>query len=387
MPLALPHRLFHRSFRRLALPSLIGLSLLAFLFAWTQIRPVELYLSDLRAEVALNVGSDQGRGNLLGIEPRLYPGDYQSAGRLYLKLQGHLREAHRNGLLNDKTVVVFPEHIGTWLVAANAKPHVYSADTLLAATHWLIASRPFDYIEALWSSQAIDRSKAAVFKMHAQYMAENYQQVFASLASEFNVTVVAGSILLPNPSLVDGQLLPGDGPLYNVTLTFDREGRPLGLPQRKVFPIDSELDFTEPGQASQFGVLQTPAGRLGVLLGADSLQESNYAPLALGSSQLLVVPAFLRGTGQWHALWEGLDGSLPGDDTPEPGELTEEQAWHQLALGGQIGKSGAVAGMTVFSRGQLWDLDTDGRSFIALPGQPVQGVDDGKIAKLLNLWL
>ena len=380
-------RLVHRMLRRLALPGLIGASLIAFLFAWTQIRPVELFLSDLRAEVALNVGNDAGRGNLLGIEPRLYPGDYQSAGRLYLKLQGHLREAREQGLLNDKTIVVFPEHIGTWLVAANAKPHVYSADTLLEATHWLIASRPFDYLSALLSSEAREDYKAAVFKMHADYMAENYQQVFGSLASEFGVTIVAGSILLPTPSLVDGQLLPGTGPLYNVSLTFDRDGRPLGLPQRKVFPIESELAFTEPGQTNQLGVLQSPAGRLGVLLGADSLQESSYAPLALASSQLLVVPAFLRGEGQWQALWEGLDGSLPGDDMPEPGELTEEQAWHQLALGGQIGKSGAIAGMTVFSRGKLWDLDTDGRSFIALPGQAPQGIHDSDVAQLLNLWL
>ncbi len=65
------NRLVHRSLRRLALPGLIGASLIAFLFAWTQIRPVELFLSDLRAEVALNVGNDAGRGNLLGIEPRL----------------------------------------------------------------------------------------------------------------------------------------------------------------------------------------------------------------------------------------------------------------------------------------------------------------------------
>ena len=51
---------------------------------WTEQRPAGHYLSDLRVEVALNQGVPADKGNLLGIEPLLYPGDYQNLQRLHL---------------------------------------------------------------------------------------------------------------------------------------------------------------------------------------------------------------------------------------------------------------------------------------------------------------
>ena len=68
---------------------LIGCTLLIALLAaagsyawWTTQRDVGHYLSDLRIELALNQGSPGERGNLLGIEPLLYPSDYQNLQRL-----------------------------------------------------------------------------------------------------------------------------------------------------------------------------------------------------------------------------------------------------------------------------------------------------------------
>ena len=55
-------------------------SLAAYL-VWTQERPVAHYLSDLRIELALNHGVPGEHGNLLGVEPLLFPGDYQNLQR------------------------------------------------------------------------------------------------------------------------------------------------------------------------------------------------------------------------------------------------------------------------------------------------------------------
>ena len=94
---------------------------------WTQERPVAHYLSDLRITLAVNEGQPADRGNLLGIQPELFPGDYQSLERLHLKLAAYLQTARDQGLLNEKTIVVLPEHIGTWLMLSGEKNELYQA--------------------------------------------------------------------------------------------------------------------------------------------------------------------------------------------------------------------------------------------------------------------
>lgn len=88
---------------------------------WTSKRRVGHYLTDLRIQVVINDGQPGQRGNLLGIQPELFPSDYSSLIRLHRKLAAYLEQARERGLLNDKTIVVLPEHIGTWLFAVNEK--------------------------------------------------------------------------------------------------------------------------------------------------------------------------------------------------------------------------------------------------------------------------
>ncbi|HEC54442.1 MAG TPA: carbon-nitrogen hydrolase family protein, partial [Gammaproteobacteria bacterium] len=104
---------------------LLGFTLIMALVAavsaylvWTQERPVGHYLSDLRINLAVDQGVPADRGNLLGIQPELFPADYQSLERLHLKLAAYLQNARDQGLINDKTIVVLPEHIGTWLMVS-----------------------------------------------------------------------------------------------------------------------------------------------------------------------------------------------------------------------------------------------------------------------------
>jgi hypothetical protein len=104
---------------------------------WTQERPVGHYLSDLRINLAVNEGTPADHGNLLGIQPELFPADYQSLERLHLKLSAYLRNARDMGLINDKTIVVLPEHVGTWLMVSGEKNQLYQATSLKEAMNWL----------------------------------------------------------------------------------------------------------------------------------------------------------------------------------------------------------------------------------------------------------
>ncbi|AUO24444.1 carbon-nitrogen hydrolase family protein [Pseudomonas sp. D8002] len=373
---------------------LLGFTLIMALVAavsaylvWTQERPVGHYLSDLRINLAVDQGVPADRGNLLGIQPELFPADYQSLERLHLKLAAYLQNARDQGLINDKTIVVLPEHIGTWLMVSGEKNELYQATNLKEAMNWLSASNPLLFLRALISAKGDDRIDDAYLRMKAPAMARDYQVLFGGLAKEFGVTLVAGSIALPNPSVSQGQLQIGHGALYNTSVVFDRDGLPLGQPQRQLYPIFDERGFIEPGDENSVSVVDTPAGRLGILIGSDSWYPDNYRKLNEQGAQLVAVPAFVIGRETWDKPWRGFKSvSTPAEISLKPEELSEGEAWHRLTLISQQPISQATAGMSVFLRGQFFDMGSAGQSFLSSNGQ-VFADGNARGARLLNVWL
>lgn len=360
---------------------------LAAYLVWTQERPVAHYLSDLRITLAVNEGQPADRGNLLGIQPELFPADYQSLERLHLKLSAYLQKAREMGLINDKTIVVLPEHIGTWLMLVGEKDELYQATHLKDAMNWLSISNPVPFLRAWISATGDNRMDDAYLRMKAPGMARDYQVLFGGLAKEFGVTLVAGSIALPNPTVSQGQLQVGHGALYNVSLVFAADGLPLGQPQRQLYPIYDERGFIEPGDENVVSVVDTPAGRLGILIGSDSWYPDNYRKLNEQSAQLIAVPAYVTGRDTWERPWRGFKSvSTPSEVSLKPEETSEGEAWRRLTLISQPPISQATAGMSVFLRGQFWDLGSAGQSFLSRNGQ-LFADGDARGARLLNIWL
>ncbi len=354
---------------------------------WAADRPAGHYLSDLRINVAVDQGSPADRGNLLGIQPELFPTDYQSPERLHRKFAAYLQQAQDQGLLNDKTVVVLPENVGTWLLLSGEKDELYQAPSLAEAMNWLAASNPLLFARAWLSANGSDRLNDAYLRMKSKAMAKDYQALFGGLAKEFHVTLVAGSIVLPEPSIRDGQLKPGSGALFNSSVVFGRDGVPLGQPQRQMHPVFDQREVLESADKHALNVVETPAGRLGVLIGSDSWYPDNYRQLDEQHAQLIAVPAQVLGQGAWNQPWRGYKGSsTPGSVSLKPGEVTEGQAWHRLTLTAQPPSSRAIAGISVFLRGQFWDKASSGQSFLSSNGQ--QFADgEARGARLLNIWL
>ncbi len=354
---------------------------------WTQERPVAHYLSDLRITLAVNEGVPADRGNLLGIQPELFPADYQSLERLHLKLAAYLQNARDQGLINDKTIVVLPEHIGTWLMLTGEKNEVYQALHLKEAMNWLSISNPVQFVRAWISATGADRMDDAYLRMKAPAMARDYQVLFGGLAKEFGVTLVAGSIALPNPSISQRQLQIGHGALYNTSVVFAADGLPIGDPQRQLYPIYDEREFIQPGDENVVSVVDTPAGRLGVLVGSDSWYPDNYRKLNENGAHLIAVPALVTGRDTWDRPWRGFKSvSTPPEVSLKPEELSEGEAWRRLTLISQQPVSQASAGMSVFLRGQFWDLGTAGHSFLSSNGQ-ISADGDARGARMLNIWL
>ncbi|WP_079227088.1 nitrilase-related carbon-nitrogen hydrolase [Pseudomonas putida] len=350
---------------------------------WTQQRPEGHYLSDLRIELALNHGVPGEHGNLLGVEPLLFPSDYQNLQRLHRKLSAYLEQARAQGLVGPRTVVVLPEHIGTWLWARGEKNELYQVTRNRDAEQWLELSNPLRYGLAMLSANGDDRRADAHLRMKAQQMASDYQLLFGGLAKEFGVTLVAGSIVLPAPYVDQGVLHIGHGPLFNSSMVFAADGSLLGQPQHQQYPDSETRRYIHPGRDYPLQVVQTPAGRLGVLIGSDSWYPENQRQLQQQQVQLIANPVFLSGKGSWDAPWRGnRHQDAAAELALQRGEVSEQTAWQRLTQAA----GNSVSSMSVFMRGQFWEQGSDGQGFAHQSGELLAGPPSHG-ARLLNVWL
>lgn len=339
-------------------------------------------------------GHDAGRGNLLGIQPFVRPPDYASGEALYTRLSGYLDAARQRGWLNGKTIAVLPEHTGTWLVAAGEGSRVVQATTIESAMRALVTNHPLAFLGALVrsalgpSGRPRDVVKASLFQVRAGQMAEIYHDLFSRLARTYGTTIVAGSIVLPAPRVVEGRLVAGRGALYNVSAVYRPDGTPYPDLVRKVYPIEDELGFTAPASEGELPVYHTPAGRLGVLICADAWHPELYQVLGERRVELVAVPSYLSLDDVWDKAWRGYaDRVTPADvDAQEVHRLTEGQAWIRYSMAGRGMRAGIRHGMNVFLRGDLWDLGSDGHTLTIRGGDVYQAAHvDG--AAIVNSWL
>ena len=300
---------------------------------------------------------------LVGISPVMMPRDYANRRAFHAKMAGYLKTARQAGLMPEGSIVVWPEHLGTWLVAMDAPGIVTRAPGMGLAMTALAVARPRALWRTLGRSEESNRLAAALFRSHGEAMAAAYQDVFSDLARRFGVVIVAGSIVLENPAVVDGRLTTRPGPLYNMSVVFHADGRPDPALVRKIYPIPSEQPFTAAADVGDLPVFETPAGRLGLLICADSWYPQTFARLAEQDVEIVAVPSFLQPAGVWEEPWKGYVTRWPADGDPvDAGRLTEGAAWRKYGLPGRLARSGARAGINVFLKGDLWGLGSDGRT-------------------------
>jgi hypothetical protein len=302
--------------RRLPLGRLFGLALLlsllgallAFL-AWAAERPSARYLSDLRSEIISAPAPAPDSANLILLRPQLYPLDYQSPAHLRLKLVAALDKAREAGLLGEQTLVALPEHTGTWLLARDQKVEFYKARSRQEVRDWLLLGNPLLAMRALVSNLDADRLDEALLRMQAAQMAVDYQTLFSELARDYQITLLAGSILLPEPGIENGRLLPGDGPLRNLSLVFGPDGELVGEPYSEPWPWRPTRD--EPQR---------------IMLAGHLLEvERDWRPgypqsRLLDSDGSASEPLFLRGKLSWPIGGATRDIELTPQDLPQASE-------------------------------------------------------------------
>ncbi|MGH8353944.1 MAG: hydrolase [Pseudomonas sp.] len=286
--------------------SLVAGCLAAFLI-WAERRPAAHYLSDLRSEISGEPAPAETLGNLLLIRPQLYPLDYQSPAHLRLKLAAALDRAREAGLLGPGTLVALPDHIGTWLLARGEKVEFYQARSRKEVRNWLLLGNPLLAVRALLLNLDADRLDEALLRMKAEQMAEDYQQLFAGLAREYRITLLAGSILLPEPRVENGQLHSGTGALRNLSLVFAPDGAILGEPYSEPWPWQPAA-----GRAQRLS-----AGGTRYLVERDWSPGYPQSIVRLPDSGRAGAPLFLRGKLSWPIGGASRDIELTPREAPQ----------------------------------------------------------------------
>lgn len=368
-----------------ALISLIGLYLL-----WAANGRGVGMRDSFKLDVVESYGDSTSKGNVLGIQAFMQPTDYASEANFKAKIKDYLMAAIKKDLwIQDKTVVVFPEYIGTFLVTANEKESIYSSKTLQEGLQTMVLSNIGSFLKTYLTAPdgVKDKVKYAVFAMKAHEMAKIYQNVFGELAAKFGVTIVAGSILLPNPSVENGILTVNDGLLYNTSMVFDENGKLNPNLIKKAFPTADELDFVCPAKPDEIPVFETPIGRMGVLVCADAWFSESYKVLKSKGVEFIVTPSYSNGYDNWNKKWTGYSGAkTPADAVESIGKITLGEAWVKHAMAERAkNEAGVKKGLNVFLQGNLWDLGADG-STIILNDSAKATQHIGKAA-LVNLWL
>lgn len=349
-------------------------------------------LAPLAEPAALvEMGRDAGRGNLLGLQPHLVPADYATAHRLRTKLGAWLDDAAMQGLVDDQTIVVLPEYVGAWLVAVHESDDVLAAATVGDAMTALALAHPLEFAAAVARAPATveDTMAYAAFASKAGAMARAHVEVFGGLARDYGVVVTGASTLLPGAHVVDGELRVTDGaPLENVVVTFRPDGTLDGSIVRKAFPTAAEQPFVAAADVDALPVIDTPAGKLGVLICADSWFPRAYQVLVDKGAEMLAVPVFVSGEGSWTATWHGYSGhKAPQDVSADDVEsIREDEAWRKYAMPARAPRAGFGKALLIPLRGTLWDLGDDGQP-LTVNGPAREQIAPRDGPAIVSLWL
>ena len=334
-------------------------------------------------------GTNSGQGNIVGIQPKVSPIDFANEANFFNKLDAYLQEAKQANYLTKNTVVLFPEYIGTWLVVAGEKEGVYTASSITDAAKLMINSNLARFLLTyLDAPQVSDRVKYSLFSMKSEEMADIYHRTFSQLSNKYQVTIVAGSILLPEPTIKGNVLSVNKGNLYNISVIYKADGNPYPEIIKKVFLTSDEQPFTKPSKINELPVFDLPIGKTSVLICADSWYTENYQHLDSLKAEIALVPSFCSSDGKMTEKWKGYDGYPTPDDVEklDIGTISEQNAWLKYSLSARSQKTSIKQGMNVFLRGRLWEMGSDGNT-IVLKDRETKLSNSINGATIVCLWL
>ncbi|WP_297337657.1 hypothetical protein [Algoriphagus sp.] len=329
--------------------------------------------------------SDTLNHRIVGIQPFMEPRDYLSQDAFYSKLASYVSVAGQHGLINENSLILFPESIGTWLLFSGEKHSIAEKEKLEEATNTLIFSNLVDFGLHYWTTPEENRKMGALLRMKSNQMARDYFQVFSRIASEQKCYLVAGSIILPGPTVLDGELIIDPSkPLYNASFLFGPDGKILQRPVLKAFPTEAEKQLISSASPENPPIFNLPMGKTSLLMSTDSWQSEMLQPIRENDIELVLMSSYWSQNQGKEPLRTGPEQSAPAleTDLTSTENLNEWEAWSTHALPALLSETQARAGMNVFLMGQLWDRVYEGKTMAYHHGKLL----DSHTAKRAGIW-
>ena len=212
------------------------------------------------------------------------------------ELQRFLRIAQHK----QAALVIFPELGGTMLVPPLLRDFRLALlkhselgrrrrASLWRRTSGLLAARLATYFAGNFTDTVatlLDVAKVDLWQI--------YCELFAGLASEFQVTLVAPSAYLPDPA---------DGVTRNLAAVFSPAGELCGY-QAKVILHAQDKAIAAPG--TDWQIIPTPVGALGLMLGSDLLYPEVGRLLAYRGAEMLVAQGACPSLALYQKLRTGI---------------------------------------------------------------------------------
>jgi predicted amidohydrolase len=151
--------------------------------------------------------------------------------------------------------------------------------SLWRRTRGALASGTASLLKANFAS-----SYADLLSRDPQSVRSAYETAFGDLATTYGLTIVAGSAYLPDDS----------GVVRHMATVFGPGGEILGR-HNKVILAGDESVLCQPG--SDFTVVDTPSGRLGILIGQEALYPESGRILAYRGAEVLITLAATANEG------------------------------------------------------------------------------------------
>lgn len=229
--------------------------------------------------------------------------DYESPRVFEEKIKSLMEQIRKKAGRDEDVLVVFPEDVGTPLVFMKSYQKIKDKKTLQEAVKCLIMSNlpKVLYYKIRFGTSFIRALALATSKD----IAKVYLDVFSKMAKTYRVTLVAGSVLLPDfewdkDVKKTGYRIP-DGNVYNMSFLFDRDGNLMGT-QKKTHLVPNLEDHNgfdiSPGKMEDLKVFDTSFGKLGIAVCLDCFKEPVVKALADLDADLLIQPS--ANPGVWN---------------------------------------------------------------------------------------
>lgn len=334
--------------------------------------------------------------NLVAIQPEFEASDFMTVDSIIAKVRTYFESCKKAGLFTSKTVVVLPEYLGSWFMFTGENQRFYQKKSVQSAMLGTIWKNRARFWRGFKESKSSDRLTELGFRLKTKEMAEAYQRMGSTLAREYGVTLIPGSINLPGAYFDLGKLgTRADQPLQNIAAVFRPDGSMESEIVRKAFPTAPELKFLKAAPVESLPVFDTPAGRIGVLICADVWHPEALVELSKKGVDAIVVPQLTEHGEIWNKPWGGYSPQPdakdvdPRDHDGIAPDLTEAQAWDKYAMPGRLALSGARAGVMASMAGRAWDMNFGAQScgvtFVDGQKVVVKAPEPGKAA-VISVW-